>query len=1239
MSQLNLQSTDHLRHSKTFKEGDDGEKLQIINVLYSVLADQKRNINIIWREQYILPVEGSSLYETQAHFFHILGKMKKKEAFTAILKQVSVPDDNPAFIDAAGRIFVALAFDFIDITSHVKKEPTLLDDLSVIAEGAKLTGNCVCWDNFLFVEQWLEFHGYPLPANIAQTENLIAFLKLQLPSSPPLGNYWAPLMAPSESALRLTTENKHAIAELINELTAGKTSLLEYISFKNISAITREQMKGSAEKMLQNILRRDSAKMLGRKIHEHLGWQMITDDEAANDEHLALLALAALIINFDPSAGEQRNMVAGYDLYQPSNLGRTAEDVLSDIEDHLIAHVGIPPYVAPLAAHILLAGTAPELLIKNLSSDVLVGTPGWITLCRAVSIVEINEPGASRSMTHSELLEVSAIAPLNPSHALLLDSLAMYPILDWAVMNGFVKHNAQGEYDEDRFKWALSRYNAYAEALAQSIDALASPLPSRREITLNELHRELPKGDYLEEDTLRKEVYTNVFERIIDGKKYVDYSIADLHMSGDLIMNGKLSSRLELNGKQPEASKTLNYLHNLKPIAPQFEQAFDQYYKQLTKGLATTIKLALSHLPEHDRLFITQGLVKCYTVRKSYWMNETLNDPVAIRGRYGVIISSEYKGQIRAYELFTLRGECRYRPDLVRLLIANNLINAIPSVASTASHEKVEALQWPLDIEAYMEGRSARSDQHSRIVVEKLCDVVPDQQYINPTPTSQTVTFFIPQVDEVAYLLLKYNPIATREELYASAKGVTKMEQERARDEALKTALIDMIVPFKKCIEDISSGDEKRIADGVTGCILDGLALIGGLIGISGKIASIAAKSGSLTSKVLSIVKVSSSFAVSMFNPLDGAPSLIHGGARLFRKGVMQLSKHGADAIHVATYQVRRLTGSAQSYDLIKAANRSDVVPGMWKSIENGSDSISLLAIKRQDSWYALNLSTGKPWGNKLGNFLSGDAAHLPLKARLFPTNYVRSVMIDALPGARNKAKSALSMLDNLEEASDVKFITKTFLGTDTADGLKSYRASLESMSNDLQKISIDNINIKSSLPDDMAMASLSQANYKAWAGAPSNNEKFINMYTSRICGYYKETGFSTSAMSDALLHEISHGKPHTFDYAYAGRQLENRAKPGDVDVRELMNLSKGRESLDRSSNLMGAHIGELFKPGVNIRNPAATNADSIMMTTSLLDQLATNKPGFQSNVAKLRQMLSEAGPGRITQPVLLNVI
>jgi hypothetical protein len=87
------------------------------------------------------------------------------------------------------------------------------------------------------------------------------------------------------------------------------------------------------------------------------------------------------------------------------------------------------------------------------------------------------------------------------------------------------------------------------------------------------------------------------------------------------------------------------------------------------------------------------------------------------------------------------------------------------------------------------------------------------------------------------------------------------------------------------------------------------------------------------------------------------------------------------------------------------------------------------------------------------------------------------------------------------------------------------------------------------------------------------------------------------------------------------------------------MNLSKGREFVDRSSNLMGAHIGELFKPGVNIRNPAATNADSIMMTTSLLDQLATNKAGFQSNVAKLRQMLSEAGPGRIAQPVLLNVI
>jgi len=330
--------------------------------------------------------------------------------------------------------------------------------------------------------------------------------------------------------------------------------------------------------------------------------------------------------------------------------------------------------------------------------------------------------------------------------------------------------------------------------------------------------------------------------------------------------------------------------------------------------------------------------------------------------------------------------------------------------------------------------------------------VFPDQQYINPIPTSQTVTFFIPQVGEIAYLLLKFNPIATRAELYASAKGVTKLEQVRARDEELKTALINMIVPFKKCIEDISSGEDDRIADGVTGCILDGLALIGGLIGVGGKIISIAAKSGSIASKVLGIVKVSSSFAVSMFNPLDGAPSLIHGGARLFKKGVMQFSKHGANAIDLATYQVRRLTGSAQSYDLIKAANRSDVVPGRWKLIENGSESIDLLAIRRQDSWYALNLSTGKPWGKKLGNLLSSDPAHLPLKARLFPTSYVRSVMIDALPGARDKAKSALSMLDNLDEASDVKFITKTFLGTDTAEGLKSYRTALENMSKDLQK-------------------------------------------------------------------------------------------------------------------------------------------------------------------------------------------
>jgi len=196
-------------------------------------------------------------------------------------------------------------------------------------------------------------------------------------------------------------------------------------------------------------------------------------------------------------------------------------------------------------------------------------------------------------MTYTELLEVAAIAPVNQSHALLLDSLAMYPILDWAVMNGFVKYDEQGEYSEDRFSWALSRYNAYVEALAQSIDALASPLPSRREITLNELHRELPKGDYLEKDTLLMETYKYTTIELISEGSRDKYSIVDLHMSDELVINGKFSSKLQLNGKQPEVSRALKYLHNLKPIAPQFEQAFDQYYKHLTTGLATNIKLAL----------------------------------------------------------------------------------------------------------------------------------------------------------------------------------------------------------------------------------------------------------------------------------------------------------------------------------------------------------------------------------------------------------------------------------------------------------------------------------------------------------------------------------------------------------------------------------------------------------------------------------------------------------------------
>lgn len=99
--------------------------------------------------------------------------------------------------------------------------------------------------------------------------------------------------------------------------------------------------------------------------------------------------------------------------------------------------------------------------------------------------------------------------------------------------------------------------------------------------------------------------------------------------------------------------------------------------------------MAITQMPERDRLALTRGKMTLYTVRKEVNPlnpnQETQIQRDEANGRYGIILCCTHGDQVRAYELFTLRGLCCERPDLAVRLQDSGLLNQRPTLSYTGS--------------------------------------------------------------------------------------------------------------------------------------------------------------------------------------------------------------------------------------------------------------------------------------------------------------------------------------------------------------------------------------------------------------------------------------------------------------------------------------------------------------------------------------------------------------------------
>lgn len=1249
----NLQLSNPQDITPRLKQGIESDKIErgeIIAQLKKAISGKENNEQIDWEELFITVTEGSSFEQALRPGAVMLQSMIDKPAFKEVLAYYSVHPDASFYVVDAGHIIASHNGREIRLTAKTKLDPDLNDDLVAIADIAATIDRVVFFDNRLGVAQWITFHEYELPEDVKRIKNLIKHLEFDYHPSPALGNYWEAITGSEDKALVLSADDRQTIRTLTAQHIGGRGKLLVDLCSIVLGNRSKTANRLNCRELLHELGVHPYFKSWSESYLKALDWYVSKSGEPVSELNLEQVLMTAIILDIYPDAGgdERRNHIAGYNLYAPENIEKSVPEVFTELERHLESEHDIPSNTSTLAAYLLLAGRAPEFLVRDLPESLRLGTPEWITFCRGVAIAEANACGSVLSMTFANVMQLEAIEPVNKEQEILHSVLSVDPIIDWALLNNVITlEQVISDYKGSGDR-AIEAYQTFADAYSQAVATLSTPLPSRKAISREILEQIVPDCDFIDEKIL--------FEKQRGWHEFNNFeplamSMVELNMSNHLgTLNWDLKRSPSLYQRFP------HLVPNLVSTEGIFKRRFDQAYAPLEKAMASIVKLALSALPPADRVRLLCGEVTFFTIRPSVaiiqppdlFPQEKQKAKDEATGRYGVVMCSKYEGRLYCYELFTLHGECRENPQLAALVQKEGLL-AQPArldftdhINSLSKAEKIHNL--PTDIESYTHGVPPGNTRSSHGVIEKLGSLNASVKTTRTIKPGYYESYQSEEFSPLTNFILKHRPLWTYDELIEDARGRTELEQRHSKEEQQFETFINIIVPFKSCIEDFFSDDPDRNRGSTLSCTLELAMTVLLVVGVAAKAASVAAKAVSTASKTRALAKLGLGFLHSVFNPLDGTPELILGVGKYLKKGVWGISRAGLNSLESATHQLRRLTGSADAYDLIKAAQRTDIGQGTWRPLGSSGDTLVVSAVRMQDDWYALN-RLGQPWGKKLKNFDLSFKSYV--RKKLLPDSFVSAYVKRSLPIAQTKIDTALHQLVANSADFEVKAVIKYFFGNSSAQTVEHLTEALRKMKKDLNHISLKNIDIVKK-PSDGALAAMLPETFARWKAAnysaDSVESRFIKIYSDNMTDFFQKERFDKGRIADGVVHEMSHGSQRTIDLMY-GNPDPAFGKAGDVDVTQLMNLAKHPEGLDPFTLRDADHKGfrefnQLKKdlPKIVAEAPALLNADSYALAIGLLNQRSANYPRFLENLGRMRSKFDTATGKHITEAVIINL-
>ncbi|MCU7216022.1 hypothetical protein [Pseudomonas sp. VE 196-7] len=872
---------------------------------------------------------------------HLAGKLllrslSKHPEFIEFIASFDLPADHFFMVRSNGEVYAAYEefgatgfyIHYTIITDELYEIESLRNDIELLSKTAWRSGGIISSSATVPLRNWLAFQEIDPPNDYADLANLIDYLNFKMPAPPKFANYWGISEETQDVALIVEPEQYPVIMQVVRTLMAdsGRYSepLINYLTDvllkKRSGALLQEDPRLAWEILMQT----SEAKSLAQSCFDAL----LIEGKAhtVTEVTRSRLLLAAVVLDLDMGSDERVETHRSL-RYESLYVHETPAQARTRLKGHFEQINRVSPFAAYLAVELVLAGQSPEFLVVT-PPTLLIGSPGWVMLRKAVMLTERIAPGLSRKLSYEQLMKFAALAPLSDAQRALHQLLNLQCVLDWANINEVMLREDSALSEEQIATAAVNRYNTYADELEAALKSITAAPVSRRKLAQQTL-----------------------FDADIDHHQEVFRSP---HNKGGLISDTVINLYLanQLHRKNLTSTSTKRNLHDvhpdlasLAPINQLYADKLKPQHETFKSGISTMIRLAFSRLGMSDREALTQGASTLYLVRGNRNIPGHSADHFS---PHGVVILCRHKSKNHCFELFPLQGVCRKSERLAEAFASGYAFNEDtasfdgPINGKTGNFPRLTYLENIItEHAAYFQGATPSQSEQADInkllprrhwelaehadvhefgmLLDRFGQFAPHYEesawYTSPMESYQS-----PRLKDIADFIAQKNPPITYNEYYRMGYDQTEYEEKQEAYERVANIILNIFIPFRGCIQQLTSDDPDKRSGAAFSCVIDALAVSFVFIGAAGALAKAVASS----TRLLSLGRVAGSVLVSIFNPVDGVPQVIVGAGKLAGKSALKLSHAGSSISMTAARQLRRLTTtSSGSYDLVKALSKS----------------------------------------------------------------------------------------------------------------------------------------------------------------------------------------------------------------------------------------------------------------------------------------------------------------------------